>query len=74
MTAAAECTRLRSLNLTRRGLTGEIPPQVSSLVQMTVLKIGNNELSGSIPDAICELHKLKVLPTRELRERPPAAA
>ena len=37
------------LDLSYSGLTGEIPPEISNLIYLEVLCLGNNELTGGIP-------------------------
>jgi len=43
------------LNLSNRGLTGEIPPEIGNLINLTELFLYNNQLTGEIPNSICDL-------------------
>ena len=61
-TARQLCSiKLRALNLSRRGLTGELPAAIGGWTEMTQLKLGNNPLSGGIPSTIGQLVKLQAL-------------
>ena len=40
-----------SLNLSQNGLTGEIPPEIGSLINLTYLNLGYNAFSVGIPPA-----------------------
>ncbi|GLJ07390.1 hypothetical protein SUGI_0065920 [Cryptomeria japonica] len=42
--------RVIIVNLTNRGLIGHIPPSIANLTAITQLLLGNNNLSGSIPN------------------------
>ena len=50
-----------SLNLTNSGLTGEIPPEIGELINLTYLNLGDNALEGSIPPEIGNLTNLEYL-------------
>ena len=52
--------RVVTLDLTRNGLTGELPASLGSLALMTALRIGGNALSGALPKSLADL------PLREL--------
>ena len=54
-------TRLRALNLMRRGLTGSLPDAIGRWTEMATLKLGNNALCGTIPSTIGNLVKLQTL-------------
>ena len=54
-------TRLRALNLMRRGLSGCLPPAIGKWTEMGSLKLGSNALSGIIPSTIGNLVKLQIL-------------
>ena len=47
--------RVTELDLTRNGLVGQLPPSLGDLVQMTVLRIGGNRLSGRLPLSLAQL-------------------
>jgi len=55
------CTRLRVLNLSRRGLQGDIPRELGDCRFLITLKLNNNHLSGVIPREIGRLEVLKLL-------------
>ena len=40
------------------GLTGNIPPEIGYLTNLTVLRLNNNQLTGEIPESICDLTNL----------------
>ena len=50
-----------SLYLPYSGLTGEIPPEIGNLTNLTVLGLMSNQLSGEIPESICDLTNLTYL-------------
>ena len=54
-------TKLRALNLSRRGLTGSLPDAIGGWKEIRELKLGNNKLSGVVPSTIGQLVKIKVL-------------
>ena len=47
--------RVTELDLTRNELVGQLPPSLGDLVQMTVLRIGSNALTGRLPEALTRL-------------------
>ena len=47
--------RVTELDLTRNELVGQLPPSLGDLVQMTVLRIGGNRLSGRLPLSLAQL-------------------
>jgi Leucine-rich repeat (LRR) protein len=49
------------INLSNRGLTGEIPSEIGNLTNLTHLDLDNNQLTGSIPPEIGNLTNLKFL-------------
>ena len=49
------------LNLPDSGLTGEIPPEIGNLTNLTNLTLYNNQLTGSIPPEIGNLTNLGLL-------------
>ncbi|XP_059075247.1 leucine-rich repeat receptor-like serine/threonine-protein kinase At2g14510 isoform X2 [Cryptomeria japonica] len=55
--------RVTTVNLTNRGLTGNIPPSIANLTGLKRLLLGNNNFSGAIPD----LSTLKNLTTLQLQ-------
>jgi Leucine-rich repeat (LRR) protein len=56
--------RIVALNLTSMGLTGLMSPGISRLTALQDIWLGNNSLSGSIPD----LSKLRMLETLHLED------
>ena len=47
--------RVTELDLTRNGLVGQLPLSLGDLVQMTVLRIGSNALTGRLPELLTRL-------------------
>ena len=47
--------RVVTLDLTRNGLTGELPASLGSLALMTALRVGGNALSGRLPVSLAHL-------------------
>ena len=47
--------RVVTLDLTRNGLTGELPASLGSLALMTALRVGGNALSGRLPLSLAHL-------------------
>ena len=47
--------RVVTLDLTRNGLTGELPASLGSLALMTALRVGGNALSGRLPLSLARL-------------------
>ncbi|KAJ8766250.1 hypothetical protein K2173_022309 [Erythroxylum novogranatense] len=62
----SEGSRIRvvTLNLTNMGLSGSISPRIARLTALTDIWLGNNNLSGSIPD----LSSLRMLKTLHLED------
>ncbi|CAN0856658.1 Probable LRR receptor-like serine/threonine-protein kinase At1g67720 [Linum grandiflorum] len=56
--------RVVTLNLTSMGLSGSIAPRIARLTALTDIWLGNNRLSGSIPD----LSSLRLLQTLHLED------
>lgn len=52
--------RVVSLNLSNMGLSGSLSPSVANLTALTNIWLGNNSLSGSIPD-LSSLKRLEIL-------------
>ena len=44
------------LDLSDRGLTGSIPPEIGNLTNLTCLYLNDNQLTGEIPESICDLN------------------
>ncbi|GAB2266580.1 hypothetical protein Dimus_001576 [Dionaea muscipula] len=55
--------RVVSLNLTQLGISGSLSPHIANLTAISRILLGNNSLSGPIPD----LHMLKFLQILDLR-------
>ncbi|KAH7285318.1 hypothetical protein KP509_33G022200 [Ceratopteris richardii] len=55
---------INEIHLANQDLNGEIPSEIDSLKNLTVLSFASNKLSGSIPD-LSSLSKLKVLDLRD---------
>ena len=53
--------RVVSLWLTRKGLTGVLPPALGELTHLTALGINHNRLTGTIPPALGNLTRLTLL-------------
>ena len=47
-----------TLDLSNSGLTGEIPPEIDNLTNLTELKLSNNQLTGYIPSQLGNLTNL----------------
>ena len=56
-----KCTKLRKLDLRRRGFTGTLPEKLGHCTEMTTLQLGNQALTGPIPRAFKFMTKLTVL-------------
>ena len=54
-------TRLEEMRLAQNALTGEIPTQVSKLVNLTELDLANNALTGLIPAELGKIVGLRKL-------------
>ena len=53
--------RVIGLELPENGLNGEIPPELGTLTDLTVLRLNRNELSGEIPPELADLVNLESL-------------
>ena len=53
--------RVQQLSLSRNGLTGEIPPELSNLAKLERLDLGINRLTGEIPPWLGNLDSLSYL-------------
>ena len=53
---SVDCTT--ELDLSNSGLTGEIPPEIGNLINLSYLNLEDNQLTGSIPPEIGNLTKL----------------
>ena len=58
---AGNPSRVRTLDLPRRGLTGRIPPELAGLDALWRLDLSFNELTGPIPAALGDLGSLRYL-------------
>ena len=47
-------TGLRCQSTTVNELTGEIPPELGNLENLSTLELGNNQLTGEIPSELCD--------------------
>ncbi|KNA10685.1 hypothetical protein SOVF_142000, partial [Spinacia oleracea] len=56
--------RITSLNLSSKGLTGEILPSLSHLTSLIHLNLSYNALTGVIPESLAQLPSLQVLDLR----------
>ncbi|KZV33987.1 leucine-rich repeat receptor-like serine/threonine-protein kinase [Dorcoceras hygrometricum] len=54
-------TKLVQINLDDNQISGLIPPQISNLVNLTLLNLSSNLLNGSIPSELCQTRKLERL-------------
>ncbi|XP_073289608.1 putative leucine-rich repeat receptor-like serine/threonine-protein kinase At2g24130 [Primulina huaijiensis] len=54
-------TKLVQINLGDNQISGFIPPQISNLVNLTLLNLSSNLLNGSIPSELCQIGKLERL-------------
>ena len=53
--------RVSSLNLTNRGLVGQISPSLGNLTFLRILVLSTNSFSGEIPMSLGHLHRLQIL-------------
>ena len=47
-----------SLDLRNQGLTGVIPPEIGNLTNLTFMYLGDNQLTGQIPESICDIDNI----------------
>ncbi|KAK1549702.1 hypothetical protein Q3G72_006456 [Acer saccharum] len=52
-------TKLVQIHLDQNLIYGSIPPQISSLVNLTLLNLSSNFLNGTIPPQLCQMRKLE---------------
>ena len=53
--------RVTRMSLAEKGLSGEIPSELGSLSNLTLLRLNENQLSGNIPSALGRLSNLREL-------------
>ena len=53
--------RVVTLDLNSNNLTGPIPPELGTLINLEELKLDNNDLTGPIPSELSSLTNLKLL-------------
>lgn len=53
--------RVQKISMNRNNVIGEIPPEISNLDDLSVLKFYNNAIEGTIPSSIYQLNKLTFL-------------
>ncbi|KNA18110.1 hypothetical protein SOVF_073770 [Spinacia oleracea] len=58
---SSNSTRIISLNLSSKGLTGHIAASFADLTAVQILDLSNNNLSGQIPELLTDLPFLKTL-------------
>ncbi|KAJ0541480.1 putative non-specific serine/threonine protein kinase [Helianthus annuus] len=58
---APRAARIRSLNLSSRGLSGEIATALANLTMLDSLDLSNNNLTGNVPKFLAELDSLTIL-------------
>lgn len=51
--------KLVQIHLDQNRIHGSIPPQISSLVNLTLLNLSNNFLNGTIPPEFCQMRRLE---------------
>ena len=61
VSVAGSGSEIVALQLKGRGMTGTFPPEIGELVDLEILDLSNNQLTGEIPDNIENLHKLREL-------------
>lgn len=61
VSVAGEPARVREIDLSRRGLTGRIPPELAGLDTLWRLDLSFNKLTGPIPAALGDLRGLRYL-------------
>jgi hypothetical protein len=49
------CVLSGQLRLTNNRLAGELPSEINALSQLRVFRIDVNDLSGTVPDALCTI-------------------
>ncbi|KAK9266041.1 hypothetical protein L1049_017796 [Liquidambar formosana] len=59
-------TRIISLDLSSRGLSGNIDPSFADLRELQYLDLSNNSLTGQLPDFLSQLPLLRVLVDKNL--------
>ncbi|CAI8611326.1 unnamed protein product [Vicia faba] len=50
---------MQHLHLQENLIHGAIPPQISSLVNLTLLKLSSNRINGTIPQSLCKIVRLE---------------
>ncbi|KAF9300696.1 hypothetical protein BGZ74_007609 [Mortierella antarctica] len=57
----ASLKKLRAINISQNGFTGEISSDVGGLTGLVKLNLGDNHLTGEIPESIYTLRNFKIL-------------
>lgn len=56
-----DLAKIKTISLSNRSLTGEVPPEIKNLVSLERLLLYSNNLSGEIPSELGQLQKLTEL-------------
>ncbi|KAL2641537.1 hypothetical protein R1flu_009124 [Riccia fluitans] len=61
LTCDLDASRIQKLKLSHMNISGPIPENISSLVELTEIYLDNNNLEGPIPYSLTSLTKLRIL-------------
>ena len=62
-----QLNKLREVMLEKNEMWGDLPPDIGYMEDLEILKVGDgNEMSGTIPDSLYDLSKLKELGCKTL--------